>query len=68
MRENKTSEAQIKAVKKWREKNRKKDKIDTYRRMARLYIRNHAEEENLQEVEEWVDERRKNLKENKKYF
>ena len=61
MTDNKTSDSQIKASRKWEEKNRRKATIGGYKRVARLYIRKHAEEEDLKELEKLIKERRKNI-------
>lgn len=57
----KTSDAQRKASRAWEEKNRAKARKDGYRRTARLFIRSHAQEEDLQELEVLIAERRKVL-------
>ena len=62
MKENKTSDAQIRANRRWEEKNKKKSKVDTYRRMARLFIRNYAEDEDVEELIAIYQEENKNLK------
>lgn len=62
MSEKKTSEAQLKASRKWEEKNRKKATIASYKRTARSFIRNHAELEDLEELKELIKEREELLK------
>lgn len=57
----KTSEAQKRASRAWEQKNRKKATVQGYLRTARSYIRNHAQEEDLQELEGLIQERRKVL-------
>ena len=59
----KTSEAQKRASRAWEQKNRKKATVQGYLRTARSYIRNHAQEENLQELEALIKERREKLEE-----
>ena len=59
----KTSEAQKRASRTWEQRNRKKATVQGYLRTARSYIRNHAQEENLQELEALIKERREKLKE-----
>lgn len=54
-----TSEAQKKASRKWEEKNKEKARVDSYRRTARLFIKNHATEEDLKELENLIEEKRK---------
>lgn len=61
MTEKKTSEAQIRASRNWENKNRKKTTIQSYKRSGRLFIREYATEEDLQEFEELITERRNKL-------
>jgi len=63
MTEKKTSKAQVKASRKWEEKNRKKATIASYRRTARSFIRNHAEAEDIEELRQLLDEREQLIKE-----
>lgn len=63
MAEKKTSEAQIRATRKWESKNKKKTTIQSYKRTARSFIRNHATEEDMQELEELIAARRQALEE-----
>lgn len=46
---NKTTDSQIKASRNWEKKNRKKATIDSYRRTAKLYIKDYATKEDMQE-------------------
>lgn len=46
---NKTTYSQIKASRNWEKKNRKKATIDSYRRTAKLYIKDYATKEDMQE-------------------
>lgn len=58
----KTSSAQIKASRKYENKDeeiRKRTTINNYRRSAKLFIRKHATEEDLDELQELIDNRRK---------
>ncbi|WP_066925612.1 hypothetical protein [Murdochiella massiliensis] len=59
----KTSDAQKRAIEEYRKRNREKTRIDGYRRTARLFIRSHATEEDLQELEKLIKERRKMIDE-----
>lgn len=61
----KTSEAQKNAVKRYREKNKEKTRIDNYRRTSRLFIKNHASIEDIEELESLISERKNELKEEK---
>lgn len=57
----KVSEAQKKAVKAYRERNKEKTRVDNYRRTARLFIRSHATEEDLEELKALIAEREKEI-------
>lgn len=61
----KTSDAQLRANRKWEDKNREKTRVDGYRRTARLFIRTHASIEDLEELEGLIAEKRKALQEEK---
>lgn len=58
---NKTSEAQIKANKKWNEANRERANYMRSKSSAKSFIRNKATLEDLEELEKLIDERRKEL-------
>lgn len=60
MTENKTSDAQIKASKKWNEKNPDIVKKSRYKSSTKIYIRDWADEEDLKQIEEWIRQRRDN--------
>lgn len=60
MAENKTSEAQLKAAKKWNDKNKDKQRIYRYRSYARKFVRDLATENDLKELREMIDERLNN--------
>ncbi len=62
MTEKKTSEAQVKASRKWEEKNRKKATIASYKRTARSFIRNHADKEDIEELRHLLTEREEFIK------
>ncbi len=57
------SEAQKRANKKYRQKNKEKSRVASYRTTTRMFIRNHAEIKDLEEIKEMVAEREKKLKE-----
>lgn len=61
-KDNKTSEAQRRTSRAWEKRNKEKTRIDGYRRQARNFIRNHAKEDDLLELEELIKARRENLK------
>ncbi|MDU7804131.1 MAG: hypothetical protein E7J62_05750 [Serratia marcescens] len=46
---NKSTNSQIKASRNWEKKNRKKATVDSYRRTAKLYIKDYATKEDMQE-------------------
>lgn len=53
----KTSDAQKKATERYRKKNRKKTTVDNYKRSAKLFIRNHAGQEDLNELKELIKQK-----------
>lgn len=57
MAENKTSEAQLKAAKKWNDKNKDKQRVYRYRSYARKFIRDLATDDDLKELRKMIDER-----------
>lgn len=61
MTEKKTSDAQLRATRKWEAKNRHQNTINNYRRSAKLFIRNHATSDELDELEKLIAERRTEL-------
>ena len=54
------SEAQLKANKKWNDKNKDKQRIYRYRSYARKFIRDLATEDDLKELQELIDKRLRN--------
>lgn len=58
---NKVSEAQKRAKKKWEEKNKEKSRIDGYKRTARLFIKKYADVEDIKELEELIEIRKKEI-------
>lgn len=57
MAENKTSEAQLKAAKKWNDKNKDKQRVYRYRSYARKFVRDLATEDDLKELRKLIDDR-----------
>ena len=53
----KVPESQRKATERYRQKNRKKTTIDNYKRSAKLFIRNHADQDALSELKQLIKER-----------
>ena len=62
MKENKTSDAQIRANRRWEEKNKKKVRIDTSRRQAKSFVRRYAVEEDIEELIEIYNTENENIK------
>lgn len=54
------SEAQLKANKKWNDKNKHKQRIYRYRSYARKFIRDLADDDDLKELQEMIQERLNN--------
>lgn len=63
MTNKKTSEAQVNASRRWEQRNPERAKYIRYRTGARNFLRNHATEEDLQEMEQLIKERREKLEE-----
>lgn len=53
----KTSEAKLKANKKWAEKNKSKQRVYLYRSHAKKFIREIASDDDLKELRKMIDER-----------
>ena len=51
------SEAQLKANKKWNDKNKDKQRVYRYRSYARKYVRDIANEDDLKELQALINER-----------
>lgn len=60
---NKTSEAQVRASRNWDKKNLRKARHSRYKSAAKTFLRHHVTEAELQEIEELIAERRKELAE-----
>lgn len=54
------SEAQLKANKRWNDKNKDKQRIYRYRSYARKFIRDLADNDDLKELQEMIQERLNN--------
>lgn len=54
------SEAQLRANKKWNDKNKDKQRIYRYRSYARKFIRDLADNDDLKELQELIQERLNN--------
>lgn len=55
--DNKTSQSQLKATKRWREKNKDKARYNSYKSSAKTFIRNHATLEDIKELRELLQEK-----------
>ncbi|MCW4387835.1 MULTISPECIES: hypothetical protein [Limosilactobacillus] len=53
----KTSEAKLKANKKWTEKNKGKQRVYLYRSHAKKFIREIASDDDLKELRKMIDEK-----------
>lgn len=62
MAENKVSKAQTRASRKWEKENPERTKYLRYRSSARLFIRSHATNEDLEELKKLIQEREQLLK------
>lgn len=54
----KTTDAQRRASRKWEEKNRSKATINNYRRTAKMFIKKHATIDDIKEIEEAIKSRK----------
>lgn len=54
------SEAQLRANKKWSDKNKDKQRIYRYRSYARKYVRDIASQDDLLELRKMIDEKLNN--------
>ena len=59
----KTGNAQARASRAWEKKNPERTRYLRYRSTAKTFTRNHATEEDLEELESIIAERREKLKE-----
>ena len=62
MTEKKTSDAQIKASRRWEEKNPDRKRYIRYRSNARTFVRHWADKEDLQELMEIFENENENSK------
>lgn len=58
MTDKKTSDAQLKASKKWNAKNPEVVRKSRYKSSTKIYIRDWANDLDLLEIEEWIKARR----------
>lgn len=57
-----TYESQKRATAKWKKKNKTKTALYQAKSRGKNYILKHANEEDLNQFEEWIKERRKELR------
>ncbi|MBC2069324.1 hypothetical protein [Listeria booriae] len=62
----KASEAQLEANRRYRAKNKEKERVASYRRTARLFINDYADENDLEEFRELLAKRDGTLRTNQK--
>lgn len=62
--DNMATDAQIRAKKKWAEKNKEKSTYTKYKSNCKTYINNYLIMEDLEEVKNWIIEKEKQLKSN----
>lgn len=55
----KTSDAQKRASRKWEQQHKDIVRVQSYRRTAKLFIRTHADNDDLLELRQMIDERLK---------
>lgn len=64
MTKNKTSDAQIRAIKKWREDNKEAHRIASYRSTARTFARHYATSEDMEELQKIFEKENENSQKN----
>lgn len=57
---NKTSNAQIRASRNYEDRNRERTRINSYKRTARLFVKNYATNEDMQELIKIYEENKNN--------
>lgn len=58
------TEAQIRAKKKWAEKNKERTKYMTNKAVSKIFITTQLELKDIEEIKQWINEREKELKSN----
>lgn len=59
----KTSDAQMRAIKKWREDNKEAHRIASYRSTARTFARHYATADDMEELQEIFEKENDNFEE-----
>lgn len=65
MTNNKTSQAQLNATRRWEENNRKHARKKSYLRTARVYVRSYADDDDIDELLEIYKKENPNSKDGK---
>lgn len=63
MTKKKTSEAQIRAIQRWRDDNKEANRIASYRSTARTFARHYATAEDMEELQEIFKKENENFEE-----
>lgn len=58
MKEKKTSEAQLRAIKRWKEKNPDRVRYLRYKSQAKKFVCELASEKDLEEIEGYIEDRK----------
>lgn len=58
MKEKKTSDAQLRAIKRWKEKNPERVRYLRYKSQAKKFICELASEKDIKEIKTYIDERK----------
>lgn len=58
MAEKKTSEAQLRAIKRWKEKNPARVRYLRYKSQAKKFVCELASNDDIEEIENYIEERR----------
>lgn len=61
MTKKKTSEAQIRAIQRWRDDNKEANRIASYRSTARTFARHYATTEDMEELQKIFEKENKNF-------
>ena len=58
VKEKKTTEAQLRAIKRWKEKNPERVKYLRYKSQAKKFITDFADSEDLKEIKGYIEDRK----------
>lgn len=62
MTEKKTPDSQLRATQEWRNKNKQRNRLLSYRSSARLFVRKYATKNEMQELNDLFNEENPNAK------